>query len=524
MGNTSFQVTLRREGKLLQTRRVEVRPDKTRYEAKFEFVPQQIGKEIYSVQAPEFSGEALHQNNVSHFLQNVIRDKIRVLQVVGQPSWDERYLRRLLKKNPNVDLISFFILRTNQNVQLVPPSELSLIPFPTRELFEDELGSFDLVIFQNFNFGPYDMDRYLGSIADYVKDGGGFAMLGGNLSFASGGYAGTPIEEILPVYLPNSRNPDRVIDGRSYRPSLTEAGTRHPITQMAFDPQSNRQIWQKLPKLRGSNIVRGAKPDATVLARHPEVSQGKEKMPVLTVSEKGDGRVMALTSDSTWRWGFENVGKGGTPREYQVFWNSAIRWLIKDPELKLINVDIPEEVYPPGEKLRANVRISKPDYTPAREAKGELELQYRRFDALEGDAETGPSSTMTKTDFTTDHNGKHVGKFPVEKPGIYTVVASASTKAGDLEDRDIVLSVPDVEEFRHIIPRDDLMGRIARETGGHAAVLPDFDASDLTFEESSRVRVNRRKVIHLWDSFVIFAFIVGLLGAEWTLRRRWGRL
>ena len=524
LGKTSFPVTLRREGKLLQTRQVNIKPDKTRYEVEFDFVPQKIGKEIYTVESPEFAGEALHQNNVSHFLQNVIRDKIRVLQVVGRPSWDERFLRRLLKKNPNVDLISFFILRTNSNVQLVPPSELSLIPFPTRELFEEELGSFDLVIFQNFNFGPYDMDRYLGSIAEYVKKGGGFAMLGGNLSFASGGYAGTPIEDVLPVYLPQSERPKEILDLRHFRPKLTEAGTRHPITQMAFDPQSNREIWQELPKLRGTNIVEGAKPDATVLATHPTIRRDGEPMPVVTVSEKGDGRVMAMTSDSTWRWGFQNVGEGGTPREYQVFWNSTMRWLIKDPELKLIKVDIPEEVYPPGEELRANVRISRPDYTPAKETDGQLEVLYRSFDSLSEGRSGAPDTSIESLSFTTDHNGQHSADLPVDKPGIYTVIASAKTKAGELEDRDIVLSIPDVEEFRHIVPRDDLMRQLARATEGHAAILPDFSASDLVFNKSSRVRVNRRKVIHLWDSFVVFALIVGLLTAEWTFRRRWGRL
>jgi len=521
---TNFNLRLRRQGELVQTRQVQVRPDETEYEITFEFVPKQIGKEVYSVVAPEFSGEALFENNVSHFLQNVIRDKIRVLQVVGQPSWDERFLRRLLKKNPNVDLISFFILRTNSSLQLVPPSELSLIPFPTRELFEEQLGSFDLVFFQNFNFGPYDMDRYLDSIAEYVRDGGGFAMLGGNLSFASGGYSGTPIEEILPVELPDSQMPESILDTRQFRPELTEAGGRHPITQMAFDPQSNREIWNSLPKLRGTNVVERAKSSATVLARHPSLQNNGRGMPVLTVGEMGDGRVMSLTSDSTWRWGFEFVGQGGTPREYQVFWNSAIRWLIKDPELKLIQVSIAEERYTPGTPMTANVRISEPDYTPAAEVDSSLEVEYRSFDSLESTGKTTGGETIHSEQYQTDGNGKYTANPPTDQPGIYTVEARAETEAGDLVDREIALAAPDVEEFRQIVPRDGLMGRIARETGGVSTTLPDFDPNDLVFDETSQVRVDRRKVLHLWDSFAVFALILGLLAAEWTLRRRWGRL
>jgi uncharacterized membrane protein len=539
MGDTSFPVQLRRRGELLQTRTLEVTPDKRRYDLSFEFVPEEIGKEIYSVSAPEFSGEALLTNNLSHFLQNVIRDKIRVLQVVGQPSWDERFLRRFLKENSNVDLISFFILRTSSNVNLVPPDELSLIPFPTRELFEQELGSFDLVIFQNFNFGPYNVARYLPEIAKYVKDGGGFAMIGGDKSFASGGYANTPIEDILPVELPSSRQPSAVINLENFRPELTDAGRRHPITQLAFDPEANRKIWNSLPKLRGTNVVAGAKPGATVLAEHPTLRRGGGKMPVLTISNAGEGRVMALTSDSTWRWGFENVGQGGTPREYSVFWNSAIRWLIKDPELKLIQVDIPEENYAPGSTLAANIRLSRPDYRPARDVEGRLEMTYRPFEALEnrneaGDAAAEPTmrgragakreaSEIQRT-FKTDHEGRYKASLPVDASGIYRVTARADTEAGQLEDSDITLSTADVEELRQIVPRDDLLKEMARATQGTFSVLPDFDPSDLPFDASERVEINRRKVIHLWDSVVVFGIILVLLGLEWTLRRQWGRL
>jgi uncharacterized membrane protein len=523
MQATTFPLQLRREGKLLQTRQVSITPDKTDYKISFEFVPERLGKEIYTVSAPEFSGEVLTENNVGHFLLNVIRDKIRVLQVVGRPSWDERFLRRHLKKNPNYDLISFFILRNDSNVQLVPNDELSLIPFPTRELFEDELGSFDLVIFQNFNFEPYNMRHYLPRIAGFVKDGGGFVMTGGELSFASGGYARTPIEDILPVYLPPVGQSEGVIDTGHFRPNLSEAGLRHPITQLAFDPQSNVESWSKLPKMRGTNIVTGAKPESTVLATHPSLTFNGEPMPVVAVSEVGDGRAMSLTSDSTWRWAFRNVGDGGTAREYQVFWNSAIRWLIKDPELKLIKIEVPEDVHAPGEDMTVTVRISKPDYTPASDVSGKL--QVLRRDLSEPGADTLPPQELVDTlEFSTAHNGEVQLSVPVSEAGVYVLVAEATTESGTLSDRNIFLSVPDVNEFRQIIPRDPLLASLAQASDGYHATLPDFSASSLRFEPPSFVKVNERRVIQLWDSFLLFFVIIGLLGTEWTLRRHWGRL
>jgi uncharacterized membrane protein len=517
--DTTIPVSLRREGELLQSREVAVTEDKTRYRVTFEFVPKRIGKEIYSVSVPEFSDEVLLENNISHLLLNVIRDKVRVLQVVGRPSWDERFLRRLLKQNPNFALISFFILRTDESVHLASESELSLIPFPTRELFEEELGSFDLVIFQNFNFGPYNMRRYLSEISQFVRDGGGFVMIGGDLSFASGGYANTPIEDILPVELPGGVSPESTVDYEHFKPEVTDAGMSHPITQLAFDPQSNRRIWSELPAFRGTNIVTQARPNATVLARHPTLRSYGENMPVIAVQEVEDGRAMALTSDSTWRWAFEHVGQGGTSREYQVFWNSAIRWLIKDPALKLIRVEIPDDVYAPGDTANVRVRISEPDYTPAKNRTGTMQVVYRPLQAQAGD-DMPTSETVTEVEFQTDHNGEAQVEVPIAEKGVYRLGATSE----NLTDEDILLAVPDVNEFREIIPRVDLMDSIASATDAHHEVLPGLSGSALEFEPPRYVQINRRKVIQLWDTFVVFGLIILLLGAEWTLRRSWGRL
>src|SRR5262249_17195 len=121
----------------------------------FEFTPDRVGKYVYEISTPVLPGEALATNNARSFVLKVIRDKIRVLQGGGEPSGDQRFLRSMLKRDPNVDLISFFILRTPTDLQMAPQTELSLIQFPTRELFEEELKSFDVIILQNFNYGPY---------------------------------------------------------------------------------------------------------------------------------------------------------------------------------------------------------------------------------------------------------------------------------------------------------------------------------------------------------------------------------
>ena len=118
------------------------------------------------------AGEALASNNQQSFTLKVIRDRVRVLHLAGRPSWDERFLRSMLRRDPNVDLVSFFILRTETDEQPWNRDELSLIPFPTYEIFEEQLHSFDLVIFQNFNYAPYGVEPFLPNVRDYVEEGG----------------------------------------------------------------------------------------------------------------------------------------------------------------------------------------------------------------------------------------------------------------------------------------------------------------------------------------------------------------
>lgn len=521
---TTLDVSLFREGQRIQTKAITLTEEKTRYTVTFELVPRRIGKEIYTVEIPQLKGEALTENNQTSFLLRVIRDKVRVLQVVGRPSWDERFMRRLLKKNPNVDLISFFILRTSGNIQRVPTNEMSLIPFPTRELFEDELGSFDLVIFQNFNFGPYNMRQYLPRIANFVKQGGGFIMIGGDLSFASGGYAQTPIEDILPVVLPPTTNPETVINLDEFRPQLTRAGLQHPITQLAFDPKTNKDIWSKLPAQPGTNVVLGAKPDATVLATHPTLTFRGKPMPVIAISEKEKGRVMALTTDSSWRWGFESAGQDGTLREYQLFWNNTIRWLIKDPELKLVKIELTQDTFTPNQKASVVVRVANPDYSPAQNAKGQLTISYQSIARRDEKQQKKAPETLQTLPFQTDASGKALLDVKLPKAGAYHLVASVKRAGNTLQDRNTLLVVPHVKEYRNIIPREKLLGQMAKVTEGKYQTSSSGKLSRATLKPPKMVRVNKRKVIQLWDSWVVFLFILATLAIEWTCRRRWGRL
>lgn len=519
----SYPVRLRRNGTVLSTQQLNIESGKIAYNLAFEFVPETLGKEIYSLDIPVEQDDAVPENNQDFFVLNIIRDKIRVLQVVGRPTWDVRFLRKLLRDDPNVDLISFFILRGFDNVYRAPESEMSLIPFPTQELFEEQLGSFDLVILQDFEFGPFGIGQYLPNIRQYVKRGGGLLMIGGQGSFSTGGYARTPIEDVLPVTLKPFTNMAATIDYRDVRPQLTDAGKRHPITRLEFDPQENQQLWSRLPKMQGTNVVGEAKPGAIVLAEHPNVRAGRSLMPIIAIQDQDKGRSMALTVDSLWRWAYDQVLDGGSSRAYSSFWNSAIRWLIRDPALSLIQLNIGQSVVQKGSKVQIDIRAFNADYSPATNAPIELQLTRRSLmDLVTGaDSETLQESTSIQT----DDRGRARWIVEAEEDAAWRVKASMKVTDGlTAEAEEVFLSTHHSTEMRDVEPRDDLLELIAEATDGVFSRAGEKNLTKLPFTAPKIERVNKRKSVGMWSTPWILLLFVALLGVEWQLRRLWGRL
>ncbi|MEE2757233.1 MAG: glutamine amidotransferase [Myxococcota bacterium] len=506
-------VTMKRNGKELGRQVLEVVPGKQNYEFSFEFVPDETGKSSFTFEVGSAPGEQIVINNRREFVIRVIRDKIRVLQVVGRPSWDERFLRKLLKKNPNVDLISFFILRTSSSLQVARRNEMSLIPFPTQELFEQQLGSFDLIIFQNFTYRGYQMRQYMPLIKRYVQNGGGFVMVGGDISFANGGYAGTPIAEFLPVTLRGGQLGGG--EKSDYRPTLTPAGQFHPITNLKLSRDENQTAWQSLPMLSGLNQVAGLAPDSVVLLEHPTKRVGVKKSPVVAVRNFGKGRVLSVLTDSTWRWDFEAFGLGADNRNYYKFWGNAIRWLIRDPDLKTIRVTTGKDRYAVGDQVSVTVRLQADDYRPAIDQPVRVEVGKRHNEQTSTEA---PIIRQGKT----DKGGLFTFSVPIKTDGVWRVVAR-SGEDQELVDQDVFVVTSEPIELATTKTNPLLLKSIS--SIGQGRFLDDGDdLADLERKPPLLLQVNRRKDVPLWASAWLLLLAIILPSTEWFLRRRWGLL
>jgi hypothetical protein len=519
----TLPVTLRRDGVPVKTVAIEVEAGVSDYRVAFSFTPERVGKYVYEISTPVLSGEAIAENNSRAFVLKVIRDKIRVLQVAGRPSWDERFLRGLLKRDPNVDLISFFILRTPDDLEAVSSDELSLIPFPTEELFQQQLRSFDVVFLQNFNYAPYGIGNYLGEIRRYVEEGGGLAMIGGDLSFSLGGYAHTPVADVLPVEIPESEElssgipslgkplpASALADLAPFRLQLTAEGRAHPITALKLDLRQNDARWSKLPELEGTNVVSRARPGATVLGVHPTHRDADGKpLPVLTVGEAQKGRVLTLTSDSTWRWGF-----AGDSQLYQRFWENAIRWLIRDPALSFLRIETSEAEYARGQKVSLAVNAVGPDYQPLKDA--EISISVASLESASGKPE--PIASLTGR---SDESGELHQEIDPPHPGGYRITARAMIGGRPAVAEEVFLVRGAGRELEEPEARDDVLKQVASLTGGKF-LGPGDSWSGLAFHPPRVVRVNKHRDLELWSGWWVLLVAALCLGANWALRRHWG--
>jgi uncharacterized membrane protein len=510
LGTMNIPVTLKEGDNIIKTKNLMLKKGKKNYTVNIKFYPQKIGRKVYKILLPTYARELINVNNEKSFFVNIIRDKTRVLFVVGTPTWDERFLRRTLKSNPNIDLITFMILRTSYDYLNVPEKEMSLIPFPTKEIFDEELHTFDVVIFCNFNFSPYVSRNYINNIRDYViKDGGGFVMTGGDRSFVAGRYATTPINDILPVELSRGISPYKF--GR-FKPVLTDVGNVHPILRVDYNEDKNRDIYESLPAMEGINSALKVRDNAVTLMNHPKEKNEHGPSPVIAISEAGKGRSMAVLTDTLWRWNFPYVDQGGSPRIYENFWYNSLKWLVKDPELDLVKLSLKDTDFLVKDKVGIKLKVLNHKYKPTDKARIEAKV-------------ISSDRKVFKLKFNkTEAPGEYVSKFVPKKEGNYVIEASAyeGSKYLGKDIYPIIVEDPK-DEYVSIDVNHKLLNELAKISKTDTMRLKDGEIKGrLKADAEKEERLLGKIELTFWDSRINFLIIIILLVAEWYIRRRYG--
>ncbi|HEY1980309.1 MAG TPA: hypothetical protein VGH13_09470, partial [Xanthobacteraceae bacterium] len=282
------QVTVRRDGDVIETRTVPVGVQQS------VTVPiPHGGQNIVEIEAAPLDHELTLVNNRAVVTIDGVRDKLRVLLVSGEPHAGERTWRNLLKSDASVDLVHFTILRPPEKQDGTPINELSLIAFPTRELFQQKIDEFQLIIFDRYARQGVLPVIYFDNIARYVRDGGAVLVAAGPDYASPTSIWRTPLDAILPA------EPSGNVTEQAFRPSLTELGQRHPVTRGLEGSDSSPPKWSEWFRVVDTRNANGT-----------TVMQGPDAKPLLVLSHEGEGRVALLLSDHIWLWarGFEGGG------------------------------------------------------------------------------------------------------------------------------------------------------------------------------------------------------------------------
>jgi hypothetical protein len=267
------------------------------------------GLNLIQFTIPTAEGELTDRNNSALVQINGVRDRLRVLLVSGEPHAGTRTWRNLLKSDSSVDLVHFTILRPPEKQDGVPVNELSLIAFPTRELFLEKIDDFDLIIFDRYKRRGILPSIYLDNVRHYVEQGGAVLIAAGPDFASADSLYRSPLSQIIPA------EPTARVVERGYRPAVTDLGARHPVTAGLQGADSwgrwLRQI--ELEPERGDIVM-----------------TGESDRPLLILDRVGDGRIALLASDHAWLWsrGYEG---GGPQRELL---RRLAHWMMKEPELE----------------------------------------------------------------------------------------------------------------------------------------------------------------------------------------------
>jgi uncharacterized membrane protein len=492
-------LAIRDGDKTLDSREVTLGADgATQVETIF-FSPGDAGvKSLHFSLGPLANEENLANNAVTR-LVGVSDDKRRILYVEGEPRWEYKFIRRAEDDDKIVQVAS--MLRTTENKiyrqGISDPKELE-DGFPVRP---EDLFAYQGIILGSVEAGYFTplQQELLREFVD--RRGGGLLFLGGRFSLGNGGWGASSLVDLLPTYLPNSRN---TFHRDPATVELTAAGSDSPITRLMDDPAKNIDRWKKLTYLMDYQEAGTAKPGAAVLI---QMNVGARKLPLLVTQNYGRGRTAVMATSGTWRWQMSQP-LGDTAHD--VFWQQLLRWLVLDSPGQVVVTAANHTLMDDGHiELSANVRDR--EYMPAPDAKVTAHLM-------------GPNGISVMLDMTpaADKPGVFHASWTADKPGSYLAEVTAEKGSQELgSDTFPFERIDGVAENFHTQQNRELLEKLATETGGRYW-KPD-ELSRLPSEISySDAGISVRDIKELWNMPVVFLWLLLLMAAEWLLRRRWG--
>jgi hypothetical protein len=482
---------------------------------------------------PERSSDVTLLNNSRLVVVDRGGGPYRVLYVSGRPNWDFKYLRRALAADDEVQLVGLiriaekepkFTFRGHSHESTNPLfrgfgnqedeeaeqyDQPVLLRIGTRDATElrdgfpkaaDELFGYDAIVLDDVEAAFFTQDQ-MSLLQEFVsRRGGGFLMLGGNQSFASGKYARTPIGELLPVYPHRSTEPTST---RGYQLALTREGWLQPWVRLRSNETDEENRLAAMPRFRTANLADSIKPGATVLAHI--ASDDDQQHPALVAQRFGKGRSAALLLGDFWRWQLRRPDPADSDLEKA--WRQTIRWLVAEVPGRL-DVEVREDSEILG-ALKIHVRVRDEEYEPLDNA--EVEVTVVTTDKKSIELNASPNDNQA---------GSYMVEFSPRLPGAYRAeVVARAPDGSEIERRPTGWAhEPATREFEALLPNRNLMQKLADETGGEVLKLDQLDRFVASLP-NRKIPVTEPWIFPLWHQWGVLVLAVCCLAGEWGLRR-----
>ncbi|MEI8352481.1 MAG: glutamine amidotransferase, partial [bacterium] len=436
-----FDLTLSRGNSTLLTQRIQPDPDSDTRQVRFTFTPDHEGTATYRVAIPQGSGETLTNNNSRDITIEMQDDRLPVLYVEGSPRFEYRFLRRAMFRDRDFRVVGLLRLSSNRvYVQGADASEGFLTNgFPAAKA--------DLFRFQTVILGDIEASYFTPEqrrlLEEFVRErGGGLLMLGGVNSFGLGGYAGTPLEKLLPVRLSASDAPYR--DGQ-FTVSLAAGAMDHPVMQVAANAAESKAIWGNIPPVIGITPLAGLKTGATLL-----LQDQKSALPILAVENYGAGRTAAFTSGGSWYW---RMSRPASDEFDERVWKQLIRWLAVGAKDQL-TVETDADTYARRDPVQIRASVFGTDLKPLNEAR----VMAVVTDPL-------GNNTEVSMDWILSEEGVYQCRYVPEMDGDYTIAVRAEGLDVKPVRKGFLVAQPTIE-FSDAGLKRDLLKQMAQIANG----------------------------------------------------------
>ena len=490
------------EGRIVGSEDVQLPADGEPQTVRMRFTASEAGPRLFGFRVSPQPGEMVTQNNLRQALIVVKDRREKLLYFEGEPRFEVKFLRRAVEDDENLQVTVLQRTAENKFLRLAVDGPDDLVGgFPKTRA---ELFRYRGLVLGSIEANHFTPDQ-LRMIADFVNHrGGGLLMLGSHRSFAEGGYAGTPVADVLPVVLDPSRgdSEDSFFVEVSVEP--TRAGATHPSTQIAESEQASVARWDGLPPVTIVNPITEVKPGATTL-----LTSTPDDLVVLAFQRYGAGKTLAFPVQDSWMWQM-HADVSVEDQTHETFWRRLLRWLVDGVPDQVV-ARTPQEQVEPGDTVTVLAEVGDANFE---------ELNNSSVVAIV----TDPSGALSEfsMEWTAVKDGEYRATFTAAEEGFYEIHVEASGGEDLLgEDAAYVQVAPSDAEYYDSTMRAPLLQRVAGETGGRF-YTPDTVASLVEDVQYVGGGVTVVEELDLWDMPALLLLLVSLILGEWGYRRMRG--